>query len=264
MKILIIGGDSRMSTAAKELARRGFSVETAGLVKGDNGHIQDADVLLLPVPTTRDGKTVYAPFADREFLLSEIEAAAGTRMILTCGAVFSGENAVNYGALDSYSLLNAVPTAEGAIKLAIEHTDFTLWQSRALVIGYGRVGKVLAERLRAMGCLVTVSARKDGDLALCETLGYETVKTGEIEKVLPFADIIFNTVDARVIEDRDLRHTAASLMIDLSSKGGFDPAEAQKRGITALKAPGLPGKVAPVTAGKILAKTVSQLVAHSI
>ena len=247
-----------MRTACEELKKEGFSVQTLGLYPGDGGRPEEADVLLLPVPTTRDGRTVTAPFADREILLSEIETAEDP-LILTCGYDFAGKRCVDYGKLDSYALYNAVPTAEGAIRLAIGQTGFTLWKSRVLVIGYGRVGKVLCHRLCALGCEVTVSARKESDLALCEVLGFRTVKTGEVAEVLPDCDIVFNTVDAPVIGEEAIAHTAATLMIDLSSGGGFDLEAAKKAGITAIKAPGLPGKIAPVTAGRILAKTVTDI-----
>ena len=258
VKLLLIGGDGRMRTACEELKKEGFLVQTLGLYPGDGGNPKEADVLLLPVPTTRDGRTVFAPFADREILLSEVEAA-GDPLILTCGYDFGGKRCVDYGKLDSYALYNAVPTAEGAIRLAIGQTGFTLWKSRVLVIGYGRVGKVLCHRLCALGCEVTVSARKESDLALCEVLGFRTVKTGEVAEILPDCDIVFNTVDAPVIGEKALAHTNATLMIDLSTKGGFDLKAAKKAGITALKAPGLPGKIAPVTAGRILAKTVTDI-----
>ena len=160
---------------------------------------------------------------------------------------------------DERNVLNGAAllrTAEGAIQLAIENTDFTLWKSRVLIVGYGRVGKVLACRLHALGCEVTVSARKESDLAFAQSLGYRVIKTKDLSEALPYCDIVFNTVDAPVIDDNMLEISAAKLMVDLSSKGGFDLESATKKGIVAFKAPGLPGKIAPVTAGKILAKIV--------
>lgn len=260
-KILIIGGDERMK-AAREALETGFCVNTLGLYGGDCGDIEQSDVLLLPVPTTKDRETVYAPLSERKIRLDEIAEKAGGRLILCCNYMFEGKNCVDYGKLDGYSLLNAVPTAEGAIKLAIENTDFTLWQSRVLVIGFGRCGKVLADRLRALGARVTVSARKPSDFALCKASGLETANTGELCSVPLDYDIIFNTVDAGVIDRKALESCTARLMIDLSSKCGFSVDDALELGIKAFKAPGLPGVYAPRTAGKILAETVTELI-HS-
>lgn len=263
-KITVIGGDARLKTACKILSDAGFSVDTFGLYDADNGRMEDADVLLLPVPTTRDSETVFAPLSGRKIRLDEVAQRAGDRLILTCNYLFDGKNCVDYGKLDSYSLLNAIPTAEGAIKLAVENTDFTLWRSRVLVIGYGRTGKILADRLKAMGCFVTVAARRQSDLCLCNALGFETTVTGRLNETPLDYDIIFNTVDVEVISEQSLDRCNAKLMLDLSSKGGFNLSAAKRCGIRALKAPGLPGIIAPRTAGEILAGTVKEIILSHI
>ena len=145
------------------------------------------------------------------------------------------------------------------IKLAIENTSFTLWQSRVLVIGFGRVGKVLADRLKGLGAYVTVSARKPSDFALIKALGYNAVETRTVSDSLSDYDIVFNTVDVKVIDERVFENCSVKLLIDLSSKGGFDLPAARDCGIHALTAPGLPGLCAPLTAGKILAETVTEI-----
>lgn len=257
-KITVIGGDKRLKTAVKELCEKGFTVNTVGLYDNESGNM-DGDVFLLPVPTTKDGETVFAPFAKRKIYLSEVSDNADNRLLLTCNYSFKDKNCIDYGRLDSYSLLNAVPTAEGAIKLAIENTSFTLWQSRVLVIGFGRVGKVLADRLKALGAYVTVSARKPADFALIKALGYKAAETKTVGDTLSDYDIVFNTVDVKVIDERAFENCTVKLLIDLSSAGGFDLSYARDCGIHALKSPGLPGITAPLTAGKILAETVTEI-----
>jgi dipicolinate synthase subunit A len=129
-----------------------------------------------------------------------------------------------------------------------------------LVIGYGRVGKILADRLKAIGCDVTISARKPADLALAEALGFSYINTGQLNfKPLEY-DIIFNTVDVKVIEDTSLKTCTADLIIDLSSKGGLSLNVANSLGIKALKAPGLPGIIAPKTAAEILTNTITHII----
>ena len=257
-KITVIGGDKRLKTAVKVLREKGFTVNTVGLFEGEDRNI-NGDVLLLPVPTTKDGETVFAPFSRRKIYLSEVADKADNRLMLTCNYSFKDKNCIDYGALDSYSLLNAIPTAEGAIKLAIENTSFTLWQSRVLLIGYGRVGKVLADRLKALGAYVTVSARKPSDFALIKALGYNAIETKAVSGSLSDYDIVFNTVDAKVIDEKAFYNCNVKLLIDLSTSGGFDISAAEDCGIHALKAPGLPGVTAPLTAGKILAQTVTEI-----
>lgn len=258
-RILIIGGDKRLKVAERILSRE-YRVETLGLYENDNGNISDCDVLLLPVPTTKDNITVYAPYSQQKFYLDDIKEKSDDRLILTCNYNFEDKNCTDYGKLDSYSLLNAVPTAEGAIALAINNTDITLWQSRVLVIGFGRCGKALADRLKALGAFVTVSARKSADLSLIEVYGYKPINTSALSQIPIDYDIVFNTVDAQVLDNKALGNCTSQLLLDLSSKGGFSISEAENNGIKAMTAPGLPGRTAPKTAGEILARTVKQII----
>ncbi len=259
-KICIVGGDSRLRTAKHILENQNFFVDSLGLYPEDKGNIELSDILLLPVPTTKDGKTVFAPLTDRKILLSEIAEKCNNQLILCCNYKFENKHSVDYNTLDSYALLNAVPTAEGAIKIAMENTPYTLWKSKVLVIGYGRVGKILANRLKNLGCFVTVSARNPKDFALLDALGFNYINTESLNKNYLDYNIIFNTVDFEVLNDNTLKNCPCNLIIDLSSKGGFDLNFAKALGINAIKPPGLPGIVAPETAGKILAKTVTELI----
>ncbi len=259
-RVLIIGGDKRLKIAKKQLDKQGFYVDTLGLYPSDNGEIENSDIILLPVPTTKDGKTVFCPLSERKIYLSDISKKVNNQLILCCNYKFEGKNYIDYNTLDSFALLNAVPTAEGAIALAVNETDFTLWQSKALVIGYGRVGKIMADRLKALGADVTVSARKPRDFATLSALGFKYINTEALCNIYLDFDIIFNTVDAIVLSRTALENCPADVIIDLSTKGGFDLNYAKALGIKAFKPGGIPGVVAPKTAGEILAKTVTELV----
>lgn len=260
-KITVIGGDIRLKTVKNSLENAGFLVDTLGLFEGDMGDITTSDVLVLPVPTTKDNVNVFTPLTNQKVPLEFVEKnSTDSQLILCCNYLFEKRRCIDYNGLDSYALLNAVPTAEGAIKLAIENTPFTLWGAKTLVIGYGRVGKILANRLKALGCVVTVSARKPADFGLLSALGIDAIHTNKVNERLNDFDIVFNTVDVKVIEDKTLKNANCSLLIDLSSRGGFNLDIAKNYGITAIKAPGLPGKIAPKTAGEILAKTVIDLI----
>ncbi len=260
-KITILGGDMRLRILKEGLENRGYCVDTLGLFSDDCGDIKSSDILIFPVPTTKDSKTVFAPLTGRKILLSEIaEAVTAEQLLLSCNYLFQNKRSVDYGSLDSYALLNAVPTAEGAIKIAIEKTDFTLWKSKVLVIGYGRVGKILADRLKSMGAYVTVSARKPADFALLEALGFNLISSGNLNNLSLDYDIIFNTVDFKVISDQKLNELNNTLLIDLSSLGGFNLALAEELGLSAFKAPGLPSRVAPKTAAEILNNTVTYII----
>lgn len=260
-KITVIGGDNRLKILKTHLEKEGYFVDTLGLFEDDNGDIETSQIIILPVPTTKDKKTVFCPLTNRKILLSDIaESLKNEQLVLCCNYMFENKKCVDYGSLDSYALLNAVPTAEGAIKLAIENTTYTLWKSNVLVIGFGRVGKILSDRLKGLGADVTVSSRKPSDSAMCEALGYKTVHTGNLNKEPLCYNVIFNTVDVKVIDDITFKNCGTDLIIDLSSKGGFSIDAANEYGVKAIKAPGLPALIAPVTAAEILNRTVNQII----
>lgn len=262
-KITVFGGDKRLRIAEKQLERYGFEVDTLGLYENDNALPQSSSVFLLPVPSTKDGTTVYCPLTDRVITLDEIERLAENKLILCACHSFSGRRFIDYCACDAYALRNAVPTAEGAIQIALEKTPYTLWHSSVLVIGCGRVGKILCDRLKGFQCNLTVTARKNADRAYFDAIGIPVADPARLEEIIGNFDIIFNTVDAPLL-DPFLTRLGGTLLIDLSTKGGFDQETADRLGLENLKAGGLPAKVAPETAGKILADTVTELIRQNL
>ena len=153
---------------------------------------------------------------------------------------------------------NAVPTAEGAIEIAMCETAITLNDSKCLVIGYGRIGKVLAKLLQSLGSDVYVSARKYSDLAWIDVNGYKSVHNDNLKSVANNFDVIFNTAPALIL-DEDILKTISSdcVVIDLASKpGGVDFEKARDLGLKVIWALSLPGKCAPLSSGKIIKETI--------
>lgn len=153
---------------------------------------------------------------------------------------------------------DALPTAEGAIQIALEELPITLHGCRALVLGYGRLGRALAPRLAGLGARVSVAARKWSDLAWIENAGFHAEHSGELRGWLCAFDLIINTVPGRLLGEEALAELKPGcLVIDLASKpGGVDLAAARRLGVHAVWALSLPGKVAPVTAGKCIRSTI--------
>ena len=255
-KITIFGGDARMRTAYTHLKDMGFAVDSLGLFENDCAACTESQIFLLPVPATRDRRTVCTPLTSKIIPLSYIEEIAGNRLVLSGVYKPDVANCIDYCATDEYAIKNAIPTAEGAIALAINKTDFTLFRSNVMVIGYGRTGKILCDRLKGLGCNVTAAARRNEVLALAEAYGINTLNTGELPKYSNGFDIIFNTADAPLLENCE----TSAFIIDLSTTGCIDETKVASGNYNYLKAPSLPGKTAPITAGKILAETVAELI----
>ena len=247
-----------MCIAMDELKNMGYTVNSLGLYENDNEKIENADILLLPVPTTRDNKNIFCPQTNKIIPLDEVYKAKPHALILSCGYDFKMQNCIDYLKLDSFCLLNAVPTAEGAIARAINDTPFCLCQSRILVIGNGRIAKILADRLVGLRCDVTVSARKSADFSYLKALGIKHIHTHNVPQEAEKFNIIFNTIDVPLFDEVDKLKNC--YLYDLSTKGCIDFETAQKCGIKAVRLTGIPGKIAPHTAGKIIAQTANELI----
>lgn len=257
MKILVLGGDCRMKYAY-EILKEEYDTESIGLLEGDGGRIEDADVLLFPVPTSRDNKTVNCPLTGTVLPLTDIKKAKENAIILTYGYDFERANQTDYSKLQKFCIENAVLTAEGAISYAVENTPFALYKSKILITGFGRVGKALASRLLSFRSDLTISARNEKDLSFAEISGIKTVKTEIVNSsAAQDYDIIFNTLDIPLFED--LTPFEKTYLFDLSSDGCLDYKKVTD-GLKIKKLPGIPGKSASATAGKIIADTVKDII----
>ena len=167
----------------------------------------------------------------------------------------------DYCAKEEFAILNALPTAEGAVECAMSRYEGVISGSKCLVVGFGKIGKILAKTLRALDAHVTVSARKDNDFAYIKALGYNAQNTLALKNVKGF-DIVFNTVPKLIFDKQLLMNTDSNTMIiDLASlPGGVDFEAAHKFNIDAVRALSLPGKCAPKTAGEIIKTTVFNII----
>lgn len=155
-------------------------------------------------------------------------------------------------------ILSALPTAEGAVQVAMEKLPFTLHSARVLILGFGRVGKLTAHRMGALGAKVTVAAKAYEDLAWAAAYGNETVRLEDLGCELGGFDLIVNTIPALVLDRQRLRWvTPEAFLLDLASApGGIERLAAEELGLRVLSAPGLPGRTAPVTAAAAIRDAV--------
>lgn len=274
----VVGGDMRQAHLAQLLARDGHNVCTYALEQGAHAapdtraqdtpeDIGGSDCVIFPLPVCSAPGTLSTPLSLQEHAPAPIlDLLSPTQVI--CGGRFDpdtlneftrrGLTVHDYFLREELTVANAVPTAEGAIQIAMEELPITIHGARVLVIGYGRVGKLTAQRFAALGARVSVAARSCDQLAWAQTLGFGTEHTGQLAGVLGRYDLVINTVPARVLGGDELAGlTGDALVIDLASKpGGVDMEAAAQLGRRMIWALSLPGKVAPVTAGACIRDTV--------
>ena len=263
--IAVLGGDKRSLFAARELNDKGFNTRLAGfdnlisygsLVLTDvSSAVNGADAVLLPVAGVNNG-VVSCPFSDSDINIYDLNldnklVFAGRTGEIECKKLF---NILSY---DGFKRANALPTAEGALAVAVESYEDTIFGSRCLVIGYGRIGSALADILANLGADVSVSTRKTGKSI---PKRFNVIFTEEIESLNGY-DLVFNTADKLIISEKILANTSDDpLIIDLASlPGGVDLDAAGRLGFTALRALALPGKYSPAAAGRIISDTILEI-----
>lgn len=208
--------------------------------------------LLLGVPSFSDDGTLKSG-GDVQTILAALPS----------GITVMGGN-LNHPALEGYATVdllrdseylaeNARITAHCAVRLALERIPIIIYRQPVLVVGWGRIGKCLAQLLRGMGARVTVAARKASDRAILSALGYDVMDTNTTGYELVRFSVIFNTVPEMVFDRDALQYCDSEcLKIDLASRPGLG-------GDDILWARGLPGKMTPKNSGELIAKTVLRL-----
>lgn len=151
-----------------------------------------------------------------------------------------------------YLAVNAAITADCALQVAAPLMTTTFQDSPALVIGWGRIGKCLAQLLKGLGNTVTVATRKGADRAMLRALGYDAVDPASLTPVLSRFRLIFNTAPEPVLSDKQTALCKNCVKIDLASKPGI-------AGDDVVWARGLPGIHTPESSGKLIAETFLRL-----
>ncbi len=277
-KFAVLGGDLRSIKLAEFFASDGNEVKVFGFSKGnlDLGKMQcsnakeaieGADVVLGPVPCSNDEETLNAPLSAGAIYINDVFKLMSKNQLFIAGRISNkilqlshvyNVYSIDFLEREELAVLNAIPTAEGAIQIAMEKMPITLHGSKTLVLGFGRVGKTLAKMLHGIGSHVYAGVRKYSDAAWIKSYGYNPVLLDSLKDVLGQMDVIFNTIPSLILDRDHLEKVSRDcLIIDLASKpGGVDFAYAEKLGLNVVWALSLPGKVAPTTAAFFIKETV--------
>ncbi len=278
LNLCLVGGDLRQAHLARLLSEDGHRVHTFALeqavipsallsVEADSTAFPMADAVILPMPVMGEDGSLFAPLgAGTVPLLPLLDTLSPAQFI--CGgridpvtsalALERGLTLHDYYTREELVVANCVPTAEGAIQLAMENLPITIQDARVLIVGYGRLGRITAQRFGALGARVSVAARKYDQLAWARCEGFGSEHSGQLAGWLCSYDLVINTVPSLVLGETELADLHPDcLIIDLASKpGGIDHQAAARLGRKVIWALGLPGKVAPATAGEIIKMTI--------
>ncbi|WP_163530648.1 dipicolinic acid synthetase subunit A [Halobacillus ihumii] len=280
--VAVIGGDARQIEIIRRLNEWGAHVYLAGFdqlngsyteaveLEFDSDQVEKLDAVILPVSGTDENGCIDGIFTNRSIPLKEewLKRTPEHCQVFT-GITNETLNQMVHNAKrtlvplmdrDDVAIYNSIPTVEGTIMMAIQHTDVTIHDSRVLLIGLGRVGMSLASTFHQLGAKVSVAVRSSKDVARVYAMGLTPLYIESLpEQDLAF-DLVLNTVPAPILDAKVIKKLPThALILDIASKpGGTDFRYAEKRGVKAILVPGLPGIVAPKTAGRIIANVISQ------
>jgi len=283
-RYLVLGGDLRNVKLAGMLADDGNRVYSFGQDRSDeildDGRIEKctslktamekAQVIIGPVPFSSNEDFINAPFAHDKIMIDDLMKTNKGKIFIS-GSIKDNlrkqldekyMEVIDIMKRDDLAILNTIATAEGTIEVAIKNTDKILQGSRVLILGFGRVGKIVANKFSKMSAIVTCAARKVSDLAWIKAYGYNSLNINDMLYDLKEFDIIINTVPQTILRERELKHIdAEALLIDLaSSPGGIDGKMAKSMGLNFIWALALPGRIAPSSSAKFIKDTVYTII----
>ena len=279
-KIAIIGGDLRIAKLATMLAKEENEIYVYGLEKSEDikaatniiecatikKAIENVEIVIGPIPFSSNGNIINMPFSDKTLTIREMMHNINAK-ILIAGSIspeiYEMANDEYVEIIDimkreELAVLNTIATAEGTIQIAIENTNRILHGSEVLILGFGRIGKVLARKLAGLSVKVTCAARKDEDFAWIEAYGHKVTNINHLGENLKNYDIIINTVPHIVLTEEKLQYVKDDvLLIDLASNpGGIDKRTVKERNLKLVWALSLPGRVAPTTSAEFIKNTI--------
>lgn len=279
----IIGGDLRIVELTKLLAKEGNHLYICGLEKAEElkgmknvfscqtikQAVKNAEIVIGPIPFSRNGKDINTPYSENKILIDELIYSIPGKILIAGSIGVETHHLANHANTkiidlmekEELAILNTIATAEGTIEVAMSQTNKVIQGSNVLILGFGRIGKVLANKMKALSAKVTCTARKPEDIAWIQAYGYQANNSNELGENLSEYDIIINTVPHLIVTAERLQYVKQEcLLIDLASKpGGMDQEAIKQKKLKYIWALGLPGKVAPVTSAEFMKNMIDAI-----
>ena len=249
--ITVVGGDLRIVKLIEMLDSDGYKVYTYGLENSEEilnlervemcptleEAVAASKVVVGPIPLSSDRRRISTPFGRNYVELPDFVDALKGKYLIAGNIGIKDEleaNNVQFTDLlkrEEFSVLNTIATAEGTMQIAMEETQRTVHGSNVLVMGFGRIGKVLAKMLDGIGAKVYCEARKDEDISWIKAYGYNPVHLNDLNENLNKFDIIINTIPFQILDEERLGLVRKeAIIIDLASNpGGVDRKAAREK-----------------------------------
>lgn len=280
-KVSIIGGDLRIVKLAEMLVDENYQIAVHGLddaeTLNNNNKVKKcesikelmdfSDTIIGPIPLTSNNKDINMTFSDKNITIQELFENMNEKTFIA-GRIDEELKNMNLNNVyidllkrEELTVLNTISTAEGAIQIAMEETGRTLHGSNILIMGFGRISKVLSNMLKGIGSNVYCETTNNVKCSWIKAYGYEPVLLNNLNKELNKFHIIINTIPHIILDETNLNLLRKDcVIIDLASNpGGVDRKQATKQGIKLIRALSLPGKVAPITSAEYIKDTLDNI-----
>ncbi len=278
--IAVVGGDLRIVKLIEMLVKDGYTVYTYGLEMSEDLQkiekiemcptvtetVKNSKVVVGPIPLSSDRKNLSMPFSNIKLNVDEFVSCIEGKTLIAGNIVEETKRKLEQSNIqyidllkrEEFTVLNTIATAEGTIQIAMEETQKTLHGSKVLIMGFGRIGKVLAKMLDGIGAKVYCEARKNEDIAWIKAYGYEPIHLNNLNEHLGEFEIIISTIPFQILDkDRLELVNKDAVIIDLASNpGGVDRKAAKEKDLKLIWALSLPGKVAPLTSAIYIKETL--------
>lgn len=267
----VAGGDRRQAELVLLLRENGRKVcscglEEWGVASSPLEEVLAQEIVIFPLPLCKgsgelnlQGQDVTPEEAFRHLTPHQHIFGGQVSPTVLKAAKEQGLEITDYFRREEMTILNAAATAEAALTVAQKESERMLLNTDCLVIGFGRIGKLLCQRLSGIGARVSAAARSATDRAWIQALGWQAMDTGHLSGKLGSFQTVFNTVPAPVLGPELLTQLRQDcLCVELSSVEGIDLAAARKLGLASVWARALPGRMVPRSAAKIIYDTIEQ------
>ena len=286
----MLGGDRRQLAVARRLAASYENIKLWGLsavgelegterARDLSEALDEADVVILPLPASADGVRLNAPLGDEgeqvklsgiAGLIRDGAAVIGGKLPDSFSRAVSERGAIvkDFFCSEDFQMKNAYTTAEAALSIAMNSLDKNIRGSKIAITGFGRISKHLAALLLSLGAHVCIAARRESDLSFAESFGCHTLRISEgapwWRALTGGYDVIYNTVPYWILGRDFLTEVdKKTFIVDLASApGGVDIRAAKELGSNVSWATSLPGKYAPQSAGEIIADCVMRMISE--
>ncbi|MBC7958705.1 MAG: hypothetical protein H7X94_02460 [Vallitaleaceae bacterium] len=261
----VIGGDLRQKYLADALHMPIAFYANESILEGENiskcHHLNElfleCDIIVVPIPFSRDQKNIFSRYFDKEISVDSFLSYVNKNHLII-GGPFSiqehkrikelGAKLIDITSLETFKLMNAIPTAEGVLSEVILKLDKTIHGSRGLILGYGYCGRRIAHSIRCLGGIVEIYTENSLEKKTVTSDGF--IHYEAITNQNRF-DYTINTIPKVILKQEGV--PIKMLFIDITE---FYQWESD----CFVKMRGIPGKFSPRTAGMIIGELLNDLI----